>query len=469
MTDKPPSGLGPLGRRLLVAFVIVALSSVIVLTLAALIGTARGLTAGEETQRQAAANATANVVAQAYREAGSWDGADLTRAIDVATAAGAGLVVRDETGAVVSSQAGMMQGNGMMGNGTQGSGTQGSGMQGSGSQSATKGGVAAPVMVDGVQVGSVRLGFGSPASSTAQSIAWSWIAAAAVVALLVAFAVAWYVARRISRPLFRLSIVARSFAAGDHAVRASAEDVAAPGELGELARAFDTTAGEVARSEQTRRRMAADIAHELRTPLAALQAGLEELRDGYVEADATRLTALHEQSLRLGRVVNDLAELSAAETAALTLRRTQVNLGELVASAVSGARPALDAAGVQIRVDAEADVMVVGDADRLHQAVGNILANASRYCRPGDEVRASVARGGGEAVVEIADTGPGIRTEDLPLVFDRLWRGSADVDSGGSGIGLAVVRELVTAHGGTVQVHSDGVLGSTFTIRLPIS
>ena len=280
MTNDAPSGLGPLGRRLLVAFVLVALSSVIVLTLAALIGTARGLTAGEDAQRQTAADATAAAAAQAYRVAGGWQGADLTRAFDVAAAAGAGLVVRDEAGAVVSTQVGMMQGNGMAGNGMAGNGMAGSGMQATAGQAAGRGGVTAPVNVNGAYVGSVRLGFGSPSSSSAQTIAWSWIIVAAAVALLVAFAVAWYVSRRISRPLFRLSNVARSFAAGDHAVRASAEDVAAPGELGALARAFDTTAGEVARSEQARRRMSADIAHEIRTPLAALQAGLEELSDG---------------------------------------------------------------------------------------------------------------------------------------------------------------------------------------------
>lgn len=223
MTGRPPAGLGPLGRRLLVAFVVVALSSVIVLTAAALIGTARGLTAGEDAQRQTAAAATAVAAGDAYRAAGGWAAADLTRALDTAAAAGAGLVVRDSDGAVVSSRPGMMPGGGMQGNGQQGAGQQGAG----------RGGVVAPIVVDGADVGTVRLGFGSPSSSTAQSVAWTWIAIAAVVALLVAFAVAWYVSRRISLPLSRLSNVARSFAAGDRAVRASAEDVAAPGELGE--------------------------------------------------------------------------------------------------------------------------------------------------------------------------------------------------------------------------------------------
>ena len=215
--------------------------------------------------------------------------------------------------------------------------------------------------------------------------------------------------------------------------------------------------------------MAADIAHELRTPLAALQAGLEELRDGLVDADSARLSALHDQSLRLGRVVNDLAELSAAETAALTLHRSRVDIGSLASAAVVAARPALDAAGVAIRVEAVSGVFVEGDADRLHQAVGNLLANAARYCRDGDEVSVTVFTTDDQAVIRVADSGPGIPPEDLSSVFDRLWRGSADSDIAGSGIGLAVVRELVTAHGGAVDAASDGVSGTTFTIRLPLS
>lgn len=447
MTGEPRPGLGPLGRRLLAAFVLVAMSSVIVLTLAALIGTARGLTAGQDEQREAAAVATASAVGEAFAAAGGWDGADLTRAADVAAAAGAGLSVRDASGQTVTSGMGMMQGAGM--------------------GSAGRGGVTAPVVVDGVTVGSVRLGFGSPASSTAQSIAWTWIVAAAIVSLAVAVAVAWFVSRRISRPLVRVSAVARAFAAGDRAVRVAPADAAAPGELGELARAFDATADDVVRSEDARRRMAADVAHELRTPLAALQAGLEELRDGLVEPDAGRLAALHAQSVRLGRVVGDLAELSAAETAALSLRRVPVDLGGLVGDAVAANRAGMDAAHLRLTMQLAPEVKVLADPDRLHQAVGNLLVNATRYCRAGDEVAVTVDRDGSWAVVVIADTGPGIDPVDLPRVFDRLWRGSADTEVAGSGIGLAVVRELVTAHGGTVAASSNGQSGTAFTLRLP--
>jgi two-component system, OmpR family, sensor histidine kinase BaeS len=442
-------GLGPLGRRLLAAFVLVALTSVAVLTVAALIGTARGLTAGEDARRQAAADATATAVGDAYRAVGGWAGAELGRAYGIAEAAGAGLVVRDADGAPISGAMGMPQGMGMGGAG--------------------RGGVVSAIVVDGVEIGSVRLGFGSPATSTAQSVAWTWILVAAGVSLIVAFLVAWYVSRRISHPLVRLSNAARAFAAGDRAARADAADAAAPGELGDLARAFDATADDVVRSEVTRRNMAADVAHELRTPLAALQAGLEELRDGLVEPDGERLAALHAQSVRLARVVQDLADLSAAEMASVSMRRDLLDLGTLTADAVLAARRALDAAGIGVSTDLAPGVMVVGDPDRLHQAIGNLLGNAARYCRPGDAVHVRLASDAPWAVLDIVDTGPGIDPSDVPRVFERMWRGSADRQVPGSGIGLAVVRELVAAHGGVVEARSDGTSGTTFTVRLPIA
>jgi two-component system, OmpR family, sensor histidine kinase BaeS len=452
MTAEPRRGLGPLGTRLLVAFVIVALSSVVVLVVAALVGTSRGLAAGQDERRQAGASAAASAAALAYTTAGGWAGADLAAADAAAAAAGARLLVRDATGAVVSAPDGMGAGMGL-------------GLGPGGMNRADV--VVAPVVVDGVTVGTVYLGFGTGSVAAEQQVAWTWILLAAVAALATAVAVAWLVTRRLSRPLVRLAAVARAFAAGDRAARADEEDLAAPGELGELARAFDLAAEDVERSETSRGRMAADLAHELRTPLTALQAGLEELRDGYVAADPERLAALHTQSERLSRIVDDLAALSAAETAALSLHRAPLDLGDLVAEAVVAAAASTSAAGLEVRQALDRGVVVDGDEDRLHQVVGNLLANAARYCRAGDTVTVTVTTADGGAVLRVADSGPGIPAEDLTYVFDRLWRGRADTE--GSGIGLAVVRELVEAHGGRVGVESDGRSGSAFTVSLPLS
>jgi two-component system sensor histidine kinase BaeS len=319
------------------------------------------------------------------------------------------------------------------------------------------------VTVAGQRVGSVRLAFpaGTPEGRT---VAWSWVVGAAGAALLAALLVSAYVSGRLARPLVALAAAAHRFAAGDRAARAR---LRAPGELGEVAQAFDAMADEVVQAETVRRRLAADIAHELRTPLAGLQAGLEELRDGLQPADAPRLAALHDQSLRLGRIVQDLADLSAAESAALSLHSVDTDLAGIAATAVAAQRPRLDAAGLMVTTELDDRAPVRGDPDRLHQAVVNVLANAARYCRPGDRVDVTARPEGGDAVLRITDTGPGIAADELPHAFDRLWRGRDTAGTAGSGIGLAVVRELVTAHGGTVGIDSPAGGGVIVTIRLP--
>lgn len=452
MTDRSRWGLGPLGLRLWVAFVAVALSSVAVLTAAALIGTSRGFTAAEEAGRAEAATATAGAAGSAYRAAGGWDGADLTGAQAVAQTAGARLVVVAADGQALTLPG---MGSGAMG---------GTGMPAGASSRGGRGQVTQAVVVDGQTVGAVRLMFGGPVGMSARTIAWTWIIVAAVVALAVATGVAWLVTRRLTDPLVQMAHVAHAFAAGDRSVRVDERARAAPGELGDLARSFDATADAVTESERARQAMAADLAHELRTPLAVLQAGLEELADGYAQPDREILMALHAQSVRLGRLVRDVGQLAQADGPGLTLDLRPLDLAAVVTEAVAAARPALEGAGLAVDVRAE-PVQVSADADRIHQCVDNLLVNAERHCRRGDRVTVSVRRVGEFGEVEVSDTGPGISEDDLPHVFDRLWRGTAD--SRGSGIGLAMVRQIVEGHGGAVRAESREGEGTTVAFALP--
>jgi two-component system sensor histidine kinase BaeS len=450
VTGDPSHALGsPLGRRLLAAFLLVALSSVVVLTAAALVGTDRGLASAHNAERQRAAARTADAAAAAYVRAGGWNGADLSSASAVAEAAGARLVVRDANGAMV------WPGRGM-----------GPGAGGMHTDPAAATVVEAAVTVDGRRTGTVRLAF-PVAASGGRAVAWSWVLGAAGVALAAALIVSGYVSRRLTRPLVALAAAAHRFAAGQRDARAT---VAGPGELGEVTRAFNGMAEEVVRAERVRRSLSADVAHELRTPLAALQAGLEELRDGLGPPDTARLAGLHDQTLRLSRIVQDLADLSAAESAALSLHPADIDLAEVVRAALDAQRSILDAAGLEISTEIDGPLPVHGDPDRLHQAVANLLANAARYCRPGDRVAIRGHVDGASVVLEVSDTGPGIPADEIPHVFDRLWRGRLARTVAGSGIGLAVVRELVTAHGGSVTATSgDGDRdGTTVAVRLPV-
>ena len=446
-------GLGPLGRRLLFAFVLVAVSSVLVLTVAALIGVGQGFQVASQVNHEKAAASAATAAGEAYKKAFGWDGADLGRTSAAAEAAGAKLFVLDASGAPAG---GTSNGGAHLGPG-QGRGTGPVGGQGV---------VNSPVVVDRVSVGTVRLVFETGTGNQARDVAWSWIAVAAVVALLVALLASWVVTRLITRPIAAMTSATRAFAAGDRQVRAG---VPGPGELGELALAFDSMADTVARSERDRRNLTADVAHELRTPLAALQAGLEELCDGLVEPSAQGLAGLHDQSLRLGRVVSDLAELSAVEAGGVPVRRAEVDLTQVARDELGVHDSQLRAAGLAVSSRLYGPVLVRADSDRLHQAVGNLLANTARYCRPGDEVAVVVRSEADRAVLEVADSGPGIPSDELPHVFDRLWRGRSARQVAGSGIGLAVAREIVVAHGGTIEAVSPDGAGTTVVIRLPVS
>ncbi|HSP53698.1 MAG TPA: HAMP domain-containing sensor histidine kinase [Cryobacterium sp.] len=453
-------GLGALGRRLLLAFVLVAVSSVLVLSGAALIGVDRGVQVAQQDDQEQIAATAATAAADAYRQAGGWDQADLSQVIAIGDAASARLAVLDADGATLqSSEAGRGNPDGQGGGQGPGQG-QGSG-QGPGQGENV---VTAPILVDGSEVGSIRINFGGTAGTRVIDVAWAWIAVAAVVALIVALAASWLVTRLLVRPIRQMTDAAQSFTAGDRQSRTTGR---APGELGELAVALNDMADAVVRSERDRRNMTADVAHELRTPLAALQAGLEELRDGLVQPTPEGLAGLHDQSLRLGRVVADLAELSAVETAGLSLRLASVDLAQIVWEESTVRESELRAAEVNLTVEAGRPVHVRADADRVHQAVGNLLANAARYCRPGDAVKLSVTAEGNQAVLRVADTGPGIPADELPYIFDRLWRGRAAEQVAGSGIGLALVREIVSSHGGSIEAASAPGEGTVITIRLP--
>lgn len=441
-------GLGQLGKRLLLAFVLVAVSSVLVLAGAALIGVDRGVHAAQQADREQLALAVATAAADAYQQAGGWDGAELSRSLALGNAASARLSIVDTDGTVL---AGSGSGNPTRGNAGQ-------------ADSSGQGAATADVIVDGTRVGTVRVNLGGNSGTRILDVAWMWIVVAALVALTVAVAASWFVTRRLVRPIRSMTEAARSFGAGNRMVRTAGD---APGELGDLAHAFNDMADAVVRSDTERRNLTADVAHELRTPLAALQAGLEELRDGLIEPTPAGLAGLHDQSLRLGRVVADLAELSAVETAALSLNVAPVDLAALAADALSRAEPQLRAAGLATELENVGPVWVRADADRLHQAVGNLLANTARYCQKGDKVTLKALTDGGDAVLTVADTGPGIPAEELPHIFDRLWRGSAAEHIAGSGIGLALVREIVTSHGGTVRAVSAPGEGTAISLRLP--
>lgn len=292
-----------------------------------------------------------------------------------------------------------------------------------------------------------------------------WLLAAAALAVLTAVVVSWVVSRRMVAPVADTARMMRAFAAGDHGARIPDSGRE---ELADITEAFNDAAAEIERSEEARRRFTDEITHELRTPLTALQAGLEELRDGLIPAEPATLAALHDQATRLSRIVEDLGQLSAAESVGLQLALETVDLGEVATLSLASREGSLTSAGLTVDRDLEDHVLVTGDPDRLHQVVGNLLANAL-YCRAGARVTLRVRRLGGWGVLEVADTGPGFAPGELSHVFDRGWRGAASRGSEGSGLGLPIVRGLVLAQGGTVRLANGPNGGAVARVALPLA
>jgi two-component system, OmpR family, sensor histidine kinase BaeS len=237
--------------------------------------------------------------------------------------------------------------------------------------------------------------------------------------------------------------------------------------LRELAAAFDQMAGTLDRQEQIRRNLVADVAHELRTPIAILQAGHEALLDGVAEPTPAELGSLRDEVLRLARMVGDLQTLAAADAAALNLTRRPCDLADLAAAAADSLGRRFEAAGLILDRQLAASP-VLADAHWIHQVITNLLTNALKFTPAGGRVTISTGPSGADAVLQVTDTGPGIAAADLPRIFDRFWRGQQAAQVSGSGIGLAVAAELAEAHGGRLTARSEGPgRGTEMTLTLP--
>lgn len=325
-----------------------------------------------------------------------------------------------------------------------------------------------PIVVGGRRVGSARFTFpaADPAPvDAARTALLRQLALGAGVAVLVAIAASAFVARRVSRPVVALTDATREFAAGRPVPETTPDG--APGELGELARAFRDMAATVHRQEQMRRAVVADVAHELRTPVTILRGQTEQLLDGIAEPTTERIVSLHDEVLRLGRLTDDLAALASADAAGLALRSRPLDLAELTRRTAAAMRAQFDGAELHLVVDAADPVPLDGDEGRLAQVLTNLLTNAAKFTPPGGTVTVGTTRRGAEAVLSVADTGPGISEDELPHVFERFWRGRAAGSRAGTGVGLAVVAALVDAHRGTVTATGAPGGGARFVVRLP--
>jgi signal transduction histidine kinase len=293
---------------------------------------------------------------------------------------------------------------------------------------------------------------------------WPVRIAFGAVAFLVIATIVGRVVRRTAGPIGEVMEAAERVAGGDYGVRVAPRG---DGEVRRLVESFNAMTAHLQANEEQRRHLLADVAHELRTPLAVVRGNLEGMLDGVYARDDEHLTAILDQTAHLSRLLDDLRTLSLAEAGALRLHREPTDLGALADDVIAafGAR----AAGGRVALTASAKDLPELDVDpvRVREVLENLVANALRYTPRGGAIRIEAApvpnRGGVE--VAVADTGAGIPAEDLPHVFERFAKST---DSGGSGLGLAIARRLVEAHGGAIRAESEVGKGTTIRFSLPV-
>jgi signal transduction histidine kinase len=279
--------------------------------------------------------------------------------------------------------------------------------------------------------------------------------------LAVAF-VAGRAVRRMAAPIGEVMEAADRVAGGDYATRVQ---VRGPGEVGRLAHSFNQMTERLQANETQRRALLADVAHELRTPLSVIRGNVEGMLDGVYPADEAHLAPVLEETAVMARLLDDLQTLSTAEAGVLRLHRERLDPVALARDAAAAFRPRADRAGVGLECLATAPVPEVEvDQVRIGEVLANLLTNAIRHTPRGGTVRVVVAPDPAGVAVAVSDTGPGIDARDLPHVFDRFVKSA---DSGGAGLGLAIARSLVEAHGGRITAESAPGQGATMRFTLP--
>ena len=295
------------------------------------------------------------------------------------------------------------------------------------------------------------------------------LSVALTASVLLALAVTAFFTRRVQRSTRNVADSAAQIAAGHYGSR-----VPSPGlgsEFDQLAATINDLAQRLGDMESTRRRLLADLAHEMRTPLGSIEAHLEAIEDGIRTPDAETLGVLHSNTARLHRLAEDITAVARAEEGALETRPERAQTGTLVRAATAGAQDAYAAKRVGLAVEADTAATVLVDPDRMAQVLANLLDNALQHTPPGGRVSVTVREPDPHWVeITVSDTGEGIPTEHLGHIFERFYRAdpARSRAHGGSGIGLTISRAIVEVHGGGLSAASDGHgHGATFTIRLP--
>ena len=299
---------------------------------------------------------------------------------------------------------------------------------------------------------------------------------AALGATVIALVLGVLLARTLTHPIRALTQATRAVAAGELGQEVT---VRSRDELGELATSFNQMSADLSRATEARRQMTADIAHELRTPLTVISGYLESMRDGVLKPTPERFETMYAESQHLLRLVDDLRTLSLADAGELTLNKVDVPVRVLLQRVAAVYQHPAEQRGIDLVVDVPGYLPVlVVDPDRMLQVLGNLVSNALRYTPECGRITLAASAQGSSIRLSVVDTGAGIPAEALPRVFDRFYRVDAartspeetgpDAPAAESGLGLAIARSIVEAHGGSIAVTSEVGSGTVFTVDLPV-
>jgi signal transduction histidine kinase len=298
---------------------------------------------------------------------------------------------------------------------------------------------------------------------------WILLCGAPVVLVVIVVLVVFNLYTRFGRPLEELFNAINAVEGGNLSARVkeNKSDM-----FSDLFKRFNKMVGELERAEQQRRNLTADVAHELRTPLHIIQGNLEGLLDGVYQPTPEHINNTLDETRLLTRLVNDLQTLSLVETGQLPLHPARFLLADLIADLTSSFSSQAASRGIDLKTHtADPNQLITADYDRLTQVLSNLISNALRHTSEGGSISietGSIAGEGRSVRISVKDTGSGIASEDLPFIFDRFWRGDRSrSERTHSGLGLAITRQLIHAHGGTIEVQSEQGHGTTFTIELP--
>lgn len=330
-----------------------------------------------------------------------------------------------------------------------------------------------PISLDNQVVGTVVVGFYGPYYYTESDVQFvntlnRLLQIGAIIAAVLALGLGLLIARQLSTPIKRVTMAARQIADGNLKERVVEQSTTT--EIVELTQTVNSMADTLEKQETLRKRLTADVAHELRTPLATLQSHIEAILDGVWEMDAKRLELCHEETVRLTKIVQSLEELTRYDQENIKLNKTTINLNVLVEKVAKTFEAEFLRKGVDISLELTAKLSNLPvDEDKMTQALINLVSNGLKFTPEGGTVTMTVKEEAKEYCITVADTGEGIAEEDLPYIFERFFRAdqSRNKKTGGSGIGLAIVKSIVEAHGGRVEVQSRKNHGSMFKLYLP--